>query len=88
MLLVERKSNRTKNKKCNTNRIEHYKISIAVEVIVSDDICYKNVVTLEWKFHIAIARKYFQSEKSNNKYLNSKQNKKWSNNLFFKYIVT
>lgn len=62
MLLVEHKSNKTKNKKRNTNRIEHHKISIAVEVIVSDDACYKNAVTLERKFRIAIVRKYFQSE--------------------------
>lgn len=62
MLLVEHKSNKTKNKKRNTNRIEHYKMSNAVEVIVSDDACYKNAVTLERKFHIAVVRKYFQSE--------------------------
>lgn len=62
MLLVEHKSNKTTNKKRNTNRIKHYKMSIAVEVIVSVDACYKNAVTLERKFHIAVVRKYFQSE--------------------------
>lgn len=62
MLLLEHKSNKTKNKKRNTNRIEHYKINIAVVVIVSEDTCYKNDVTLERKFYIATVRKYFQSE--------------------------